>query len=119
MATSERDYLAELADETEPVHGWFELSYASYFTVPRSVLEAMPISWQRQFIALVNEMNDTLDWERFLPDRSKDDYHFEVRLRAGNGRFIPDVLRDYRHPVRIPLKRTESTNALTGKEGTE
>jgi hypothetical protein len=32
------------------VHGWFELSYAQYLTVPRSVLEAMPQEWQARFV---------------------------------------------------------------------
>lgn len=103
-----RDYMAELEDESEPVHGWFELSYSSYFTIPRSVLEAMPVEWQRKFIALVNEMNDTLDWGTCLPIPMQDRY--TVYLRDGAGRFLRDPLANYRHPIPIPLKSTKPEN---------
>lgn len=46
----------------EPVHGWFELTYAQYLTVPRSVLQSMPKSWQCRFVACLEELDNTFDW---------------------------------------------------------
>jgi len=60
--------------------------------MPRAVLEAMPIEWQHRFIAIVEELNNTLDWGGGP---------YSVRLRDKNGRFIKDPLRDYRWPPKI------------------
>ena len=92
-----------------PVHEWFGLSYASYFTVPRSVLEAMPYEWQWQFVALVKELNETLDWGSCLPNFDgfgRDNY--TVYLRDGYGKFARDPLANYRHPIPIPHKAIAS-----------
>lgn len=78
------------------IHTWFNLSYASYFVMPRSVLQAMPEDWQHRFTALVNECNDTLDWG--------EDKRYTVLCRAETGRFVPDPLRHYRHAPPIPHK---------------
>jgi len=48
--------------ESEPVSHWFELSYAQYLTIPRSVLQAMPHDWQCRFVACLNELDDSYDW---------------------------------------------------------
>ena len=84
------------------VHGWFELSYANYLTIPRSVLEAMPHEWQAKFCDLLDEMNATLDWGSMLPEPGHDNYM--VKLRIGNGQFAHDPLSNYRHPIPIPCK---------------
>lgn len=76
----------------QDVHSWFGLSYASYFVMPRAVLEAMPIEWQHKFTVLIDELNDTLDWG------AKD---YTVLLRDEEGRFARDPLRDYRWPPKI------------------
>lgn len=58
-----------------PIHGWFGLSYCSYFVMPRVAMEAMPHEWQRKFIGLMDEA-DALGME--TPDyhilRSDKDY---------------------------------------------
>lgn len=46
----------------EPVHDWFELSYAQYLTIPRSVLQSMPVEWQRRFVKCLEELEETIDW---------------------------------------------------------
>jgi hypothetical protein len=84
----------------EHISYFFGLSYAAYFTVPRSVLEAMPDEWQERFVAMVNEIEETLDWGSLLPP----DHHYTVRLRGKKGRFIHDPLQNYRRPVAIPLR---------------
>ncbi len=49
-------------EKPQPVHAWFELSYASYLTVPRAVLQSMPYSWQRRFVQCLREMDRAIEW---------------------------------------------------------
>ena len=39
-------------DDPEPVHTFFGLSYASYYVINRTVLQSMPVEWQRQWCKL-------------------------------------------------------------------
>ena len=48
--------------QKEPIHDWFELSYAQYLTIPRSVLQSMPIEWQETFVKCLTELDETIDW---------------------------------------------------------
>jgi hypothetical protein len=77
------NFLYDMMNEHRPVHAAFGLSYASYFCVPRIVLEAMPVEWQRQFVALMTKLPQ-------LPT-------YDVQLRDEKGRFVKDPLADYRH----------------------
>ncbi len=72
-----------------PVSGWFELSYAQFLTVPRLVMESMPIEWRRKMVQLIQEMDDTFDW--------RPEGQYWVRLRDKQGRFCEAPLADYRH----------------------
>jgi hypothetical protein len=87
--------------EHEPIHRYFELSYAQYLTVPRSVLQSMPDRWQADFVALLEEMDDAIDWR---PEAGR----YWVMLKDDKGRFVRDKFQDYeRGRRRIPLnKRT-------------
>lgn len=82
---------------TEPVHTWFELSYAQYLTIPRSVLQEMPEEWQQRFVDCLEELDDTLDW------RPKEGRYW-VKLKDGNGRYARDPFMDYRRHPKIPRK---------------
>ena len=86
------------------IHDWFELSYAQYLTVPRSVLQSMPEDWQAKFVALLDEMDDKMDWR---PKRG----HYWVSLRGNGGRFVSiqnDPLIDYDRGRRlVPARRTK------------
>ncbi len=73
---------------------WFELSRASWLTLPRVMMHDMPDEWQGRMAQLLNEWDEkwrgspgVLDWETY------------VLLKRG-GRFIktPRWLIDYRHP---------------------
>lgn len=79
-----------------PVSDWFELSYAQYLTVPRSVLEQMPFEWQEQFAKLFQELDETLDWR---PAEGR----YWVQLRDDKGRYVKDPYQEYRHyPAQVP-----------------
>lgn len=44
--------------DDEPIHGWFGLTYANYQVLHRSILQSMPVEWQRKFVALLEEMHE-------------------------------------------------------------
>lgn len=72
-----------------PLHLWFELSYAQFLTVPRLVMQSMPLAWQRKIAVLLQEMDETFDWR---PEQGR----YFVRLRDDNGKFSHAPLNDYR-----------------------
>ncbi len=74
-----------------PIHYWFELSYAQYLTIPRSILEAMPHEWKERMAKCLRELDDQIAW------RPKEGRYW-CRLKDDNGRFITDPLMNYRHP---------------------
>lgn len=53
----------DIISADEPIHNWFELSYAQYLTIPRSVLQSMPAEWQSRFVQCLNELNEMIDWK--------------------------------------------------------
>jgi len=82
----------------EPISEWFELTYAHYLTIPRLVMESMPVEWQEKMSALLQDMDDTFDW------RPKEGCYW-VRLRDDRGRFQDAPLGDYRHGSCEHLRR--------------
>lgn len=71
----------------EGIHEWFELTYANYLVLPRSVLQSMPDEWQSSFVALLREMGnlyDGLDWPTYA-----------VNARGVHGRFTKDPIPHY------------------------
>jgi hypothetical protein len=71
-----------------PVHVWFELSYAQYLTLPRSLLQSMPVEWQERFVRCLEELDEMYDWR---PNQGR----YWVRLKDGEGKFVHDPLMDY------------------------
>lgn len=68
------------------IHDWFELTHAQYLTIPRSVLQSMPLDWQVGFVKLLEELDKQMDWK---PNEGQ----YWVQLRDSNGRYLR--LRDY------------------------
>lgn len=78
-------------DGKDRLWGWFELSYASFLTIPRVLMHDMPDDWQNQMASLLEEYEDTF---QNLPDLGS-------RVQATkNGKLVkmPDVFKYYRHP---------------------
>lgn len=74
------------------LHEWFGLSYASYLTMPRSVLQSLPDDLQGRLAAVLQEICELtrtkgLDWPG-------ENTKIEVRLRR-DGKFVRDDLADY------------------------
>lgn len=74
----------------DPIHDWFELSYAQFLTVPRLVMDSMPYEWQVKMAILLEEMDETFDW------RPKEGRYW-VRLKDDKGRYCNAPLGNYRH----------------------
>lgn len=74
--------------DSDPIHNWFELSYAQYLTVPRSVLQSMPEEWQGRFVRCLEELDETIDW------RPKEGCYW-VKLKNNKGQYVSDPLMDY------------------------
>jgi len=70
---------------------WWELSYAQYLTIPRSVIQEMSIEWQDKFAKLLEELDDTIDW------RPEDTTYYCMLRDNETGRFRTDAIREYRH----------------------
>jgi hypothetical protein len=86
----------------EPIHEFFELSYASYLVLPRSVLQSMPVKWQKQFVKLMNEA------EELIGEYPREGLHYDVFLRNALGQRVEDPLRDYeRGRRRLPYKQNK------------
>jgi hypothetical protein len=95
---------AEREAETEPIHGYFGLSYASYLVLPRVMLQSMPEEWQRGFVRMLEELGDAVSATD--PDGVPKDATYWVRLRDSKGHFVHDPYQDYdRGRRRLPLKR--------------
>lgn len=94
------------------IHAWFELSYAQYLTLPRTVLQSMPRGWQHRFVGLLQELDEAIDW------RPQDGQQYRVTLHRPDedaaesddedaywGPPIEDPLMDYRRGRRkLPLR---------------
>jgi len=70
----------------DDVHGWFNLTYASYFAMPRSVMQSMSAEWQHAFVELIEQVEDLYGGY---------DMDYTVHLTNQRGRFTKDPLRDY------------------------
>ena len=42
--------------QSSHIHVWFELSYAHYLVLPRSLMQAMPVEWQARMVECLREM---------------------------------------------------------------
>ena len=85
----------------EPVHYWFELSYAQYLTIPRSVLQSMPVEWQQRFVKCLEDLDEAIDWR---PPEGQ----YMVKLKVG-GKTVNDPLMDYERGRRHIPSRMEVT----------
>jgi len=78
-----------------PIHMWFGLTYASWLTIPRVLMEAMPLQWQKDMVRLLNEFNE--EFPRWLPEDLS--IHLSGK-RRGKYASLPRELHEYRHPDR-------------------
>lgn len=110
-------------DEGDYIHEWFELTYAQYLTIPRSILQSMPSTWQKDFVRLLKELDETYDW---LPKEGC--YHVtlqelvESRETPGEmewGRELEDPFQDYNRGRReiekeVPVNDVKTCSSCGG-----
>ncbi|SDE15529.1 hypothetical protein SAMN05216185_11789 [Pseudomonas guariconensis] len=90
----EYDYRTDLA-------AYFGLSYASWLTLPRVLMEAMPKSWQAAMATLLHQYDDAYP--------NQPDLGTTVRVTE-NGKIVraPEWLENYRHPDHAMLSKLRS-----------
>jgi hypothetical protein len=70
---------------------------SQYLVLQRSVLTAMPSEFQRKLVALLEELDHTVDFEK-VPSM------FSVVARNNKGQYSNDEFADYKNSPEIPLK---------------
>lgn len=90
--------------DAEVIHSYFGLSYANYLVLPRTVLQTMPEDWQSKFVALLHEIEVTID-EEWEPAGG-----YQVQAKGANGKFAFDRYANYERGRRR-LQVKESTDA--------
>jgi len=76
-------------NDLDPIHEYFGLTYANYLTLPRSVLQSMPLKWQQQFVLLLEQIPKVIV-EDFEPKGG-----YVVQVRGEQGRFRKDGYSNY------------------------
>lgn len=76
-----------------PIHVWFELSRASWLTLPRVLLEAMPYEWQVKMAGLLREYEEAFPCVDERIDGTRVHCHKNRRLVK-----TPPEVINYRRP---------------------
>jgi len=102
------------------VHQWFELSYAQYLTLPRSIMQAMPNLWQEKIVALLEELDRTFAWR---PNEGKQyrvtlhEVDYDAEGEEYWGERVDDPLANYRYAeTEIENIRIKPKDAVQGHE---
>lgn len=78
----------------QSLSGWFGLSYASWLTLPRVLMEHMPAEWQKRMAKLLHEYDEAHDFMHL-------NFETHVTLKEANRfRKTPNWLINYRRPDR-------------------
>lgn len=87
-----------IVTESSALQLWFNLSYASWLTLPRVLMEAMPVEWQDKMAALLNEYSEAFP--------NQPDIGTRVQVTDGAGHLIktPHWLINYRRPDRKKIE---------------
>jgi len=85
-----------------PIHLWFNLTYANYLTLPRSLMQSMSVEWQEKMVALLEEMREAYPDQEWPPS-------YRVSAIDYNGRFIRDPVPHYnRGRTFVPPKEVKN-----------
>ena len=70
--------MGAVTETQEPIHEFFELSYAHYLVLPRSLLQSMPVEWQKRFVECLDRFRPI----RLDPMRSYERGRRRLRLKG-------------------------------------
>lgn len=82
--------------------GWFSLSYASFLTLPRILMHAMPDDWQERMTALLEE------YDAAFPNQPD----IGTRVQCVHGKKLskfPAWLLNYRRPDQAEIDKLRAT----------
>lgn len=85
---------------------WFGLSYASWLTLPRVLMEAMPDEWQARMAALLREYDEAFPNQPDIGTRVQATHPGSKILTS-----MPGWLQNYRRPDR------DAIDACRGRDG--
>ena len=76
-------------DDDIDIHTWFGLTYANYLVLPRTLMQSMPLHWQRSMVECLRTLEDAFWHIDHAPS-------YFVRARdPETGRFIKDPVPHY------------------------
>ena len=79
------------------------LSHANYLTLPRSIIQEMPIEWQDTLAGLLNELGDTVEsfveeGQSYWVELGEESRKSDEDLKEGEEHIVyPDKLIEYKH----------------------
>lgn len=97
-------------NDSEPIHTWFGLTYASYLVLPRSVLQSASLSIQRRLVAVLDDLHEEFG---SVPDEG---VHYTVQTKDDRGRFVADRFRDYERGRRKIVRVTPAKEQAKREE---
>lgn len=100
----EVEALSNIRRESELMEGFWGMGKAEYLTIPRSIIQLMPVEWQNKLGRLMGDMDDLVDWHPegenrywvqlgYLEFEHTDDFIDE----EGSIIEVSDPLQEYRH----------------------
>lgn len=98
LGYNEKESTHDTSNQNNDLSCWFGLSYASWLTLPRVMMEAMPKEWQQRMARLLNQ------YDNFFPNQPD----LGTRVQVTSDRKLiktPKWLINYRRP---DLKKIQS-----------
>ncbi|GAA1401838.1 hypothetical protein GCM10009613_60840 [Pseudonocardia kongjuensis] len=91
LARALADQLNTGSGEGEPIHQHFGLTYANYLVLHRTLMQSMPLGWQRRMVACLDELHDA-----FRHVDRPDSFHVEAGVAAYVAELTPSQLNTLR-----------------------
>ena len=96
--------------KNQNLHCWFGLSYASFLTLPRVLMQEMPDEWQNQMAKLLHEYDETFDTSNIGIDGTR-----VFAVKNGKLAKMPKELLSYRYPDQSYINELRIINSAEGK----
>jgi hypothetical protein len=93
------EHKPENGEGREALWLWFGLSRASWLTLPRVLMHAMPDEWQAKMAALLNEYDEA------FPNQSEVGTRVQVVNERQQLIATPDWIKNYRRPDRDVINK--------------
>lgn len=92
----------------EPISEWGMLNRTQYLVLDRTMLEAMPVEWQKRFVAMMDEVEEEFDFS----SGKWVDLEYLVKPKSEEWVFIKSPWGPYRYPNQeyIESVRKKPTN---------